>query len=241
MVLQIWFGVGVVCVVWINVLEIEWGVVDIVVVVCVDVVVLFKIEQVGDLYEVWLVFNVYGLLILIWVMIEILKSVLFVVLIVVVIGIGLVGLIVGMNDFCKDLCCRLDYDCMVLVLYLVQIVCVVWVSGLYVFDGVYNYFFDFKGFWVEVEQGYVLGFDGKFLIYFNQVDLVYLYYGLLVDDLEFVVCVVVVFVVFENVGKGVIFFNGDMIECLYLDVVWMLLVMGGDNDVQMVFVKKLQF
>ena len=228
--LKAWEGSGALRAVRINALTTQWGAADIAAAARADLIVLPKVEQVGDLHEARSALNAQGSSVPIWAMIETPKSLLNLAGIAAATGTGLGGLIAGTNDLCKDLHCLAERERMALIPHLTQIVCAARAYHLYALDGVYNQFLDPKGFRAEAEQGHILGFNGKTLIHPNQVDLAHLYFGPSANELEQAARIVAAFAAPENAGKGVISLDGNMIERLHLDQVRTLLAMGGDND-----------
>lgn len=228
--LKSWEGSGALRAVRINGLTTSWGSADIAAASSADLVVLPKVEQVGDLHEARSALNAQGSSIPIWAMIETPRSLLNLAGIAAATGTGLGGLIAGTNDLCKELHCSPDRDRMALLAHLNQIVCAARAYQLYALDGVYNQFLDPKGFRAEAEQGHLLGFNGKTLIHPNQVDLAHLYFGPSAHELEQAARIVAAFAAPENAGKGVISLDGQMIERLHLEQARALLAMGSDND-----------
>lgn len=89
-------------------------------------------------------------------------------------------------------------------------------TGKSILDGVYNNVKDNEGYLAECRQGREMGFDGKTLIHPSQIDAANKAFAPPPEALEEARAVVATFALPENAGKGVISFNGRMVERLHL-------------------------
>ncbi|WP_068259561.1 HpcH/HpaI aldolase/citrate lyase family protein [Janibacter limosus] len=89
-------------------------------------------------------------------------------------------------------------------------------AGIAVLDGVYNAVKDIEGFTAECEQGRDMGFDGKTLIHPGQVEVCNTTFAPSPDAVEEAQGILHAWE--EGAGKGVVTFNGKMIENLHVDI-----------------------
>jgi citrate lyase subunit beta/citryl-CoA lyase len=85
-----------------------------------------------------------------------------------------------------------------------------------ILDGVYNDVKDPDGFRTECVQGFELGFDGKTLIHPGQVDICNEVWAPSADDVEHARGLIATFEEAVAQGKGVVAYNGRMIENLHV-------------------------
>jgi citrate lyase subunit beta/citryl-CoA lyase len=85
-----------------------------------------------------------------------------------------------------------------------------------ILDGVYNDVKDLDGFRVECVQGFEMGFDGKTLIHPGQVDICNEVWAPSADDVEHARGLIATFEAAVAEGKGVVTYNGRMIENLHV-------------------------
>jgi citrate lyase subunit beta/citryl-CoA lyase len=85
-----------------------------------------------------------------------------------------------------------------------------------ILDGVYNDVKDPDGFRTECVQGFELGFDGKTLIHPGQVDICNEVWAPSADDVEHARGLIATFEEAVAQGKGVVTYNGRMIENLHV-------------------------
>lgn len=128
-------------------------------------------------------------------------------------SVGLAGLIAGTNDLAKALRLPNDRTRTGLVPHLAAMVLAARSAGLVVLDGVYNAYRDDEGFELEAHQGRALGFDGKSLIHPAQVALANRAFGPTPAEIERAHAIVKAFE--DAPGKGAIPFEGEMIEQLH--------------------------
>jgi len=229
-VLDTWSASGSIRAVRINTIDSEWGQADIRIAARADAVVVPKINHVGDLHAVRSAISSQGSSVPIWAMMETPQSILNAGQIASATGTGLVGILAGVNDLCKELKCSPADNRAALIPHLATILCAGRANGLYVLDGVFNAFRDLTGFRQEAEQGHKLGFDGKSLIHPDQIELSHQCFGPSPTDIEHAACIIAAFAEPENAGKGVISLNGDMVERLHLEAARSLLAAAGGND-----------
>jgi citrate lyase subunit beta/citryl-CoA lyase len=85
-----------------------------------------------------------------------------------------------------------------------------------ILDGVYNDVKDLDGFRTECVQGFEMGFDGKTLIHPGQVDICNEVWAPSADDVEHARGLIATFEAAVAEGKGVVTYNGRMIENLHV-------------------------
>ena len=89
-------------------------------------------------------------------------------------------------------------------------------AGKVILDGVYNDVKDDAGFRVECVQGFEMGFDGKTLIHPGQVDICNGVWAPTEDDIADARGLIAAFDEGIAAGKGVVTYNGRMIENLHV-------------------------
>ena len=89
-------------------------------------------------------------------------------------------------------------------------------AGKVILDGVYNDVKDLSGFRAECVQGFEMGFDGKTLIHPGQVDICNEVWAPSADDVEHARGMIAAFEAGIAEGKGVVTYNGRMIENLHV-------------------------
>ncbi len=129
---------------------------------------------------------------------------------------GLTALIVGTNDLAKELRCRLGHERTPLIATLANIVIAARAAGIVALDGVCNALDDPARFATECAQGAMLGFDGKTLIHPSQIDAANAGFGPSEAELAWARTIVAAFAKPENVDKGAIRLDGQMVERLHL-------------------------
>lgn len=136
-------------------------------------------------------------------------------------------LIVGPNDLSKATGASLSNHRAALQPWLMQIVAAARAYHLNVLDGVYNNFKDHEGFGSECQQGADMGFDGKTLIHPCQIETTNRLFGPDENQLNHARAIIEAFKRKENIGKGVIQINGEMVERLHMDEAELLLAMAS--------------
>lgn len=89
-------------------------------------------------------------------------------------------------------------------------------AGKVIIDGVYNNVKDPEGFDAEARQGREMGFDGKTLIHPNQVEPANIAFSPSEADIERARDMISTFEEAKAEGKGVVTFNGKMVEELHI-------------------------
>ncbi|MCW2800899.1 MAG: CoA ester lyase [Aeromicrobium sp.] len=89
-------------------------------------------------------------------------------------------------------------------------------AGKVILDGVYNDVKNAEGFEAEARQGREMGFDGKTLIHPSQVDPANAAFGPSADEVEHAQAMIATFDEAKAAGKGVVTFNGRMVEELHV-------------------------
>ena len=127
------------------------------------------------------------------------------------------GMVMGINDFAKEMRAQLRPGRAPFLPILTATVCAARAHGLVVLDGVCNEFRDLDLFTAEAEQGLEFGFDGKTLIHPAQVDPCNAVFSPGEAELAWASAVVAAFDLPENHGKGAIKVDGKMVELLHLE------------------------
>ncbi len=127
------------------------------------------------------------------------------------------GMVLGINDFAKEMRAQLRPGRAPFLPILTATVCAARAHGLVVLDGVCNEFRDLDLFAAEAEQGLEFGFDGKTLIHPAQVDPCNAVFSPGAAELAWASAVVAAFDLPENHGKGAIKVDGKMVELLHLE------------------------
>jgi citrate lyase subunit beta/citryl-CoA lyase len=89
-------------------------------------------------------------------------------------------------------------------------------AGKVILDGVYNDVKNAEGFDAEARQGREMGFDGKTLIHPSQVDPANTAFGPSDEEVEHAKEMIATFDEAKAAGKGVVTFNGRMVEELHV-------------------------
>jgi citrate lyase subunit beta/citryl-CoA lyase len=137
-------------------------------------------------------------------------------------------LVVGPNDLSKASGATLSNNRAALLPWLMQIIATARAFHLTVLDGVYNNFKDHEGFAIECQQGADMGFDGKTLIHPSQIEAANALFGPSAMQLIRANTIIEAFKQKDNLGKGVIQIDGEMVERLHLEQAELLLTMTGN-------------
>jgi citrate lyase subunit beta / citryl-CoA lyase len=137
----------------------------------------------------------------------------------------LCGFVMGTNDLGKELHAVSTPDRAAFQTALSLTVAAARSHGLSAIDSVYNDYQDIAGLETECHQGRILGFDGKSLIHPAQLEAANRIFAPDPDEVETARAIIASFAKPENVGKGVITFNGKMTEVLHLEQARRLLAM----------------
>lgn len=126
-------------------------------------------------------------------------------------------LVMGTNDLARELRSQLGAAGRhPLVPHLATTLAAAREAGKVVLDGVFNDVKDLDGFRAECVQGFEMGFDGKTLIHPGQVDICNEVWAPSAEDVEQARGLIAAFEEGIAAGKGVVTFNGRMIENLHV-------------------------
>jgi citrate lyase subunit beta/citryl-CoA lyase len=126
-------------------------------------------------------------------------------------------LVMGTNDLARELRSSLGAaDRHPLVPHLAMALAGAREAGKVILDGVYNDVKDLDGFRAECVQGFEMGFDGKTLIHPGQVEICNDVWAPSADDVEHARGLIAAFEEGIAAGKGVVTYNGRMIENLHV-------------------------
>lgn len=131
--------------------------------------------------------------------------------------------VVGPNDIARATGLRPQAGRPYLIPWLMQIILSARAGGIDVLDGVYNDFRDSVGYEAECLQAAHMGFDGKTLIHPSQIEAANRTFSPSDEDVAHARSVIAVFAQPENVDKGVVSLDGEMIERLHLEMAERLL------------------
>lgn len=126
--------------------------------------------------------------------------------------------VMGTNDLTKELGCVQTEDRTALLSSLTHCVLAAKAYSLTIIDGVYNDIKNDTGFRRTAEQGNILGFDGKTLIHPRQIVPCNEIFSPAPEVVEQAQRVIEAFGKPENRSKGVISFEGKMVELLHVDI-----------------------
>ena len=127
-------------------------------------------------------------------------------------------LVLGPNDIAKSTRARLTPGRPALLSWLSAGVLAARVHEIDIIDGIYNDFNDEGGLRREAEQGRDLGMDGKMLIHPAQIGPVNEIFAPSEAEVAFARKIIAIFDEPENVDKGVVQIDGQMVERLHLDI-----------------------
>ena len=128
------------------------------------------------------------------------------------------ALVMGTNDLARELRAALGAPGRhPLVPHLAQALLAAREAGKVILDGVYNDVKDLDGFRAECVQGFEMGFDGKTLIHPGQVDICNDVWAPSDDDVATARGMIAAFEEAVADGRGVVTYNGRMIENLHVE------------------------
>jgi citrate lyase subunit beta/citryl-CoA lyase len=137
-------------------------------------------------------------------------------------------LVMGTNDLARELRSSLGASARhPLVPHLAMALAAAREANKVILDGVYNDVKDLDGFRTECVQGFEMGFDGKTLIHPGQVDICNEVWAPSADDVEHARGLIATFEAAVAVGKGVVTYNGRMIENLHVANAQRVLAVAG--------------
>ena len=127
-------------------------------------------------------------------------------------------LVMGTNDLAREVRSQLGAPARhPLVPHLATALLAAREAGKVILDGVYNDVKDLDGFRAECVQGFEMGFDGKTLIHPGQVEICNDVWAPSADDVEHARGMIAAFEEGIAAGKGVVTYNGRMIENLHVE------------------------
>nr|WP_223479423.1 CoA ester lyase [Oricola indica] len=132
-------------------------------------------------------------------------------------------MVAGTNDIAKEMSLPLPEGRATIIHWLASLVIHARAFDIDVLDGVYNDFRDTDGFAAECGEGVLLGFDGKTLIHPGQIEPANTAFSPSSAAIEEARTIVSFFDQPENADKGVVSFNGRMIERLHAEAARKLL------------------
>jgi citrate lyase subunit beta / citryl-CoA lyase len=127
-------------------------------------------------------------------------------------------LVLGPNDIAKSTRARLTPGRPALLSWLSAGVLAARVHDIEIIDGIYNDFNDEAGLRREAEQGRDMGFDGKMIIHPSQIGPVNQLFAPSPEEVDFARRIIAIFDEPENLEKGVVQIDGQMVERLHLDI-----------------------
>jgi citrate lyase subunit beta/citryl-CoA lyase len=130
---------------------------------------------------------------------------------------GLACLVLGPNDLAKSTGVALRPGRAAFVPWFMTAIAAARARNLCVLDGVFNAFRDVEGFAAECTQAAELGFDGKTLIHPSQVEPANRAFSPSPEEFDRARAIRATFARPENVDRGVISLDGEMIERLHLE------------------------
>jgi citrate lyase subunit beta/citryl-CoA lyase len=130
----------------------------------------------------------------------------------------LTGFIMGPNDIARETRMRMLPGRAAMLPLFSHCILAARAYGIEILDGPYNDISDIAGFAKECAQGRDMGFDGKTLIHPGQIDAANAAYTPPADDVARARKIMGVFDLPENVGKGVVQLDGQMVERLHVEM-----------------------
>jgi citrate lyase subunit beta / citryl-CoA lyase len=126
--------------------------------------------------------------------------------------------VMGTNDLAKETRASLGAGRVAMLSWLSGCIIAARAYGIDVLDGVFNAIGDDDGFRVELEQGKLLGMDGKTLIHPSQIEPCNEVFSPRPEDVAWARKIIAAFALPENSGKGVLNLDGRMVELLHADM-----------------------
>ena len=130
----------------------------------------------------------------------------------------LAGFVIGPNDIARESRMRMVKGRAPMLPLLSHCVLAARAASIEILDGVYNDFSDMDGFARECEQGRDLGFDGKTLIHPNQIEPCNAAFTPPADEVARARKIAALFDQPENVGRGAVQMDGQMIERMHAEI-----------------------
>lgn len=126
--------------------------------------------------------------------------------------------VMGTNDLSKETRASLAGGRIAMLSWLSGCILAARAYGIEVIDGVFNAIGDDEGFRAELEQGRLLGMDGKTLIHPSQIEPCNAVFSPRAEDVEWARKIIAAFALPENAGKGVLNLDGRMVELLHAEM-----------------------
>jgi citrate lyase subunit beta/citryl-CoA lyase len=130
----------------------------------------------------------------------------------------LTGFIMGPNDIARETRMRMLPGRAAMLPLFSHCILAARAYGIEILDGPYNDISDIAGFAKECAQGRDMGFDGKTLIHPGQIDAASAAYTPPADEVTRARKIMGVFDLPENVSKGVVQLDGQMVERLHVEM-----------------------
>jgi citrate lyase subunit beta / citryl-CoA lyase len=130
----------------------------------------------------------------------------------------LTAFVMGTNDLAKDTRASLGGGRVGMLAWLSTCVAAGRAYGIDILDGVFNGIGDDEGLKAELEQGKLIGMDGKTLIHPSQVEPCNIAFTPPAEEVEWARKIVAAFAEPENAGKGAIRLDGKMVELLHAEM-----------------------
>lgn len=130
----------------------------------------------------------------------------------------LTGFVMGPNDIARETRMRMLPGRAAMLPLFSHCILAARAYGIEILDGPYNDISDVAGFAKECAQGRDMGFDGKTLIHPGQIDAANAAYTPPVDEVARARKIMGVFDLPENVSKGVVQLDGQMVERLHVEM-----------------------
>lgn len=130
----------------------------------------------------------------------------------------LAGFIMGPNDIARETRMRMLPGRAAMLPLFTHCILAARTSGMEILDGPYNDINDVAGFAKECAQGRDMGFDGKTLIHPGQIDAANAAYTPPAEEVARARKIMGVFDLPENVSKGVVQLDGQMVERLHVEM-----------------------
>lgn len=130
----------------------------------------------------------------------------------------LVGFIIGPNDIARETRMRMLPGRAAMLPLFSHCILAARAYGIEILDGPYGEINDVAGFAKECAQGRDMGFDGKTLIHPGQIDAANAAYTPPAEDIARARKIIGVFDLPENLGKGVVQLDGQMVERLHVEM-----------------------
>jgi citrate lyase subunit beta/citryl-CoA lyase len=130
----------------------------------------------------------------------------------------LAGFIMGPNDIARETRMRMMPGRAAMMPLFSHCILAARAFGIEILDGPYNDISDIAGFAKECAQGRDMGFDGKTLIHPGQIDAANAAYTPPADEVARARKIMGVFDLPENVSKGVVQLDGQMVERLHVEM-----------------------